>query len=45
MAHHDRHAKARVLDVGQRGMEHNFGEGSKWLPGTISQHCGPVPFE
>ena len=25
-------------------MAHNFGS-PKWLPGTISQQCGPVTFE
>ena len=33
-AHHDLHAKTRVLDGGQRVMARNFGEGLKWLPGT-----------
>ena len=44
-AHHDLHAKARVLDVGQPVMVRNFIEGPKWLPGTISQQHGPVTFE
>ena len=44
--HHDRHAKTRVLDAGQRVTAQNFGEGPKWLPGIISQQqCGPVMFE
>ena len=44
-AHHDLHTKARVLDVGQRVIAYNFGEGPKWLPGTIPQQLGPVIFE
>ena len=44
-AHHDLHGKARVLDVGQRVMAHNCGEGQKWLSGTISQQRGPVTLE
>ena len=44
-AHHYPYAKARVLDVGERVMVHNFGEGPKWLPVTIPQQCGPVMFE
>ena len=35
-AHHDQHAKARILDAGQRIIVRNFGEGPKWLPETIS---------
>ena len=44
-AHHGLHANARVIDVGQGDMAHNFGEGLKWLPGTIYQQHGPVTFE
>ena len=43
--HHDLHAKALVLDVGQRVMVRNFGKGLKWLPGALSQQHSPATFE
>ena len=36
-AHHDIHAKTRVLDAGQQVMARNFEQGPKWFPGTLSQ--------
>ena len=42
--HHDARNKAQDFDVGQSVMVENMRGGPKWLPGTVLEKAGPVPY-
>lgn len=44
MRHHDSHACARDLTVGQRVMVRNFRVGPCWIPGTVVKQNGPLTY-
>ena len=44
MKHHDLHARARDLTVGQRVMVRNFRQGPHWIPGTVVKQKGPLTY-
>ena len=44
MKHHDPHARARDLTVGQRVMVRNFRAGPLWIPGTVVKQNGPLTY-
>ena len=44
MKHHDSHAHARNLTIGQRVMVRNFRTGPHWIPGTVVKQNGPLTY-
>ena len=44
MKHHDSHARARDLTIGQRVMVRNFRAGPHWIPGTVVKQNGPLTY-
>ena len=44
MKHHDSHARAKDLTVGQLVMVRNFRQGPRWIPGTVVKQNGPLTY-
>ena len=42
---HDRQARHRTLQMGDRVQIHQFPTGNSWLPGTLANESGPLSFK
>ena len=42
--YHDQQSAGRELFIGQRVMVRNFRVADKWVPGTIMERTGPLPY-
>ena len=42
--HHDKRAKPRQMQIGQKVMARNFRSGYKWVPGVIVECLGPLTY-
>ena len=41
---HDEHCREQTLFIGQRVMAKNYRAGPGWLPGTVIERNGPLPY-
>ena len=41
--YHDLHSRDRQFGVGQKVMARNFLQGLTWVPGVVTEVCGPSP--
>ena len=41
---HDQHACQCQFSIGDLVLVRNFSQGSFWLPGVVSEVCGPVSY-
>ncbi|KAL5487308.1 hypothetical protein EMCRGX_G019895 [Ephydatia muelleri] len=42
--YHDLHSRDRQFSVGQKVMARNFLQGLTWVPGVVTEVCGPVSY-